>query len=495
MRQKKLLLIGFLFLFFQAKAQDETTFDLSQVCKLELKTSNQISASPWGIQFNTFPFHSNTHYEDLNIKDLLEDAPVLIQKVSEMGVKWARVSVDWPSVEDREGEFHFEILDYTLKALKEKSITTYLCFHNGHPVHTSGQQNPMVSEASVKAWLSFIETLVKRYKDEVDYWELWNEPNYPGFWKPEPSPEEYTEMVRISAPVIRENDPDCKVLCGGMARFDVPFLKALFDQGIDEYVDVVQVHPYNEIPEACIMKVARTVKTPEWYHPASNKASDLVELVKNSGKDIEIWQGECGYPSTFNSRGWNGYGPYSENIQAKWILRRGLSDLSYGAAVSSYFVFREQTGIHNTSSFNSKGLMYHDSFDVKKGYHVFQNMCSLMQGKFEVVKKGVPETTIQEDGSFYNSKENNIFSLMLRNDKGEKFFCYWLPVRIQDEVDFGKLDLSLQDEDFSSPLLINLMSGDCYEPVNTERRDGKLILKGLPFADFPFIIVEKKQIN
>lgn len=57
-----------------------------------------------------------------------------------------------------------------------------------------------------------------------------------------------------------------------MARFDIPFLNELFKPGIADFVDVVQVHPYNEIPEACILNVARTVKTPIWDQAASNKA-------------------------------------------------------------------------------------------------------------------------------------------------------------------------------------------------------------------------------
>jgi hypothetical protein len=330
-----------------AGAQELQDFNLKESGKIEHKLSSDITHSPWGIQFNTFPFHSNTQHEDIDSDHLLKDAPILIQKAGELGIKWARVSVDWPSVEDHHGVFHFELLDYTLKALKEQGITTYLCFHNGHPIHTNGVQNPLVSATSREAWTHFIEVLVKRYKDVVDYWELWNEPNYKSFWKPEPSAPEYLEMVKISVPVILQHDSGSKILCGGVARFDVPYLKELLVLGISNYVDVVQVHPYNEIPEACIMRISRTVKTPKWYMPASNKAEELVELVKNSGKDIEIWQGECGYPSTFNSRGWNGNGPYSENIQAKWILRRGLTDLSYGAKVSTYFLFREQTGINN----------------------------------------------------------------------------------------------------------------------------------------------------
>lgn len=478
-------------ILYNSSAQNINDFNIKQTGKIVPRPSYEINSSPWGIQFNTFPFHSNTQYEDLEVNKLLKDAPALIDKAVESGIKWARVSVDWPSVEDKKGNFHFELMDITLTRLKENEITTYLCFHNGHPVHSKGIQNPLISESSTKAWLNFVEVLVQRYEKEVDYWEIWNEPNYKSFWDPEPSPKQYFELVKKSVPVIKENDKNSKILCGGMARFDVPFLEELFKLGIADYVDVVQVHPYNEIPEACILNVARTVKTPIWYQAASNKANELIKIIENTGKDIEIWQGECGYPSTFNSRGWNGNGPYSENIQAKWLLRRGLTDLSYGAKVSAYFLFREQTGINNPASVNSKGLMRHDSFNVKEGFHAYQNLCSVFTGEFKVLDKGVPNIEIIANGSFFNIQKKNFYSLKLKNNSGKLFYCYWLPVRIQDNIEWGKMNLTLDYGDFTNPVLLNLLTGEKFKPTEQIKSGNKLILKGLPFADFPFVIIEK----
>lgn len=483
-------LIVFLIVSNVCSAQNSNSFSIQPTGKIVHRSSFEIEASPWGIQFNTFPFHSNTQYEELDVKKLLKEAPVLIDKAADLGVKWVRVSVDWPSIEDKNGDFHFELLDLTLKRLKEHKIETYLCFHNGHPLYTKGLQNPMISKSSTTAWLNFVKILVKRYNNEVDYWEIWNEPNYKTFWDPEPSPEQYFELVKTTVPVIRENDMNCKILCGGMARFDVPFLRELFELGIADLVDVVQVHPYNEIPEACISNLARTVKTPIWYQRSSNKASELIEIVESTGKDIEIWQGECGYPSTFNSRGWNGNGPYSENIQAKWLLRRGLTDLTYGAKVSTYFVIREQTGINNSESVNSKGLMCHDSFEVKKGFHAYQNMCSALTGSFHVIEKGIPNVEIVSEGSFLNIQQKNFFGLKLKNDSGNLFYSYWLPVRIQDKIELGKLNLTLDAREFTNPALLNLLNGKIFKPSEQIKSGNKLILKGLPFADFPFIIID-----
>jgi hypothetical protein len=56
---------------------------------------------------------------------------------------------------------------------------------------------------------------------------------------------------------------------------------------------------------------------------------------------ITLWQGECGYPSGDNSGGWQGRGPWGERIQAKWVLRRLLTDFGLGLEVTNAFVLRE----------------------------------------------------------------------------------------------------------------------------------------------------------
>jgi hypothetical protein len=130
----------------------------------------------------------------------------------------------------------------------------------------------------------FIDTLIKIYRGKVKYWEIWNEPEWIGYfhlprkntyptWFPCPpanSHEEdfetgrvmlYKRMCEIADSVIKSYDPLAKILVGSLEGGityenneqciynDAPyeFLKEYFEIGGSQYGDIVSIHPYNGV--------------------------------------------------------------------------------------------------------------------------------------------------------------------------------------------------------------------------------------------------------
>ncbi len=168
--------------------------------EIEPVTSLENDKSPFGIQFNGMPFHKSTRYEVLDVPALLKDLPDKLNAASELGLKWARVSVDWSSVEDSAGVLHWELLDPIVKGLVDKKITIYVCLHGGHGIHSS--YKPPVTKKQLAAWKTWVRAMVSRYRDQIDYWEIWNEGNSVWFWGGNPKAEEYMQLVRETVPVI-----------------------------------------------------------------------------------------------------------------------------------------------------------------------------------------------------------------------------------------------------------------------------------------------------
>ena len=106
-----------------------------------------------------------------------------------------------------------------------------------------------------------------------------------------------------------------------------------------KYIDIFSIHPYGEFPEAIFKPVRVPVKTPLQYIEADHSIFRLKELFK--GTSVKIWQDECGYASSANSLGWTGNGPWGDTIQAKWLLRRMLTDMIVGSDISGYFSLYE----------------------------------------------------------------------------------------------------------------------------------------------------------
>lgn len=105
----------------------------------------------------------------------------------------------------------------------------------------------------------FVRAVVSRYRGQVRYYQLWNEPNINPEWGNAPvSPEAYTELLRIGATAAREADPDAVIIAGALAATidldgtfvrnhnfnDLLFLQRMYDAGAAPYFDIMAVQGY-----------------------------------------------------------------------------------------------------------------------------------------------------------------------------------------------------------------------------------------------------------
>lgn len=444
--------------------------------------------SHFGVQYNGMPFHLAVEFDSLDVDYYLSQIPITAQAASELGLKWARVSVDWSSVEDNNGTFHWDILDATVAHLVDKKIEIYLCLHGGHRVHTSFR--PPVKPQELQAWGNFAEKVITRYKDQINYWEIWNEGNSVWFWANNPDAGEYLQLVKYTTAIIDEIDPGSKVVGGNTARLDLAFSQELFDLGIADYIDVFTFHPYGHFPEANAKRISFQAQTPHWYIPADHQVDDLLAIVEKSGKDIEVWQGECGYPSQMNGMGWNGTGPWSENIQSKWIMRRALVDLSFNLHVSTYFLMKEAKNLVR-ETYNFKGLLRYADNHKKPAFYAYQNTIAALPGKLTSLRDHQATVTIIDEGTFQGILPRDIMTVLLQNQENKAYFAYWLVVRMQDQVDLGTADVMITDIELKDPVLVDLMTGRKYTVENFSYTENGTLLQNLPIADYPFIITER----
>lgn len=175
--------------------------------------------------------------------------------ISEAGVEAVRVDLAWAGIQPN-GRDEYEWKDYDdLIGLTRRYGLDVL------PVidYSSGWAStaPNTWDASERvfappvpteyAWFAY--KAVDRYKADIRAWEVWNEPNHRGFWRPEPDPARYAELLRQAYLAIKYADPEAVVVSGGLANggdyvAPEPFLQAVYDAGGGPYLDVVGSHPY-----------------------------------------------------------------------------------------------------------------------------------------------------------------------------------------------------------------------------------------------------------
>ena len=96
--------------------------------------------------------------------------------------------------------------------------------------------------ADLADWRAYVRALATRYRSRVRYWELWNEPNTPEFWRG--SPERLAEMARIAREEILRANPNAQLLGPGLGAVGFDFLDRFLAAGGGDALDAISFHVY-----------------------------------------------------------------------------------------------------------------------------------------------------------------------------------------------------------------------------------------------------------
>ena len=100
-------------------------------------------------------------------------------------------------------------------------------------------------------WEHLVAQTVSAFGDDIEAWEIWNEPNIGGrYWAG--TVEEFSEMVSRTSATIRRVRPETPVVVGGFtcstaARENGPeFVTRLFELGLADHMDVFSSHSFSD---------------------------------------------------------------------------------------------------------------------------------------------------------------------------------------------------------------------------------------------------------
>lgn len=190
------------------------------------------------------------------------------------GVGLRRQYVWWNRIETQPGKYDWSWTDRLMRDASARGIhilPTLLYppdFYSSKPEgSTSTAQFP---PRDPQKMADFAAAMVKRYGTHGTYWnckevplvgwqcdkpylpitmwEVWNEPDYPGWWKGVPDPDEYLALLEVVAPAIKQADPSAQVVLGSMTNAGGGskggFLEQLYQRGAANYFDVLSINPY-----------------------------------------------------------------------------------------------------------------------------------------------------------------------------------------------------------------------------------------------------------
>jgi hypothetical protein len=107
-----------------------------------------------------------------------------------------------------------------------------------NPGNTDSLPDELLDDPAFRrAWLSYVHEVVSRYRDEIQYWELLNEPYL------DHGPAWVARLYDITVPVIRQANPKARIV-GPSTHLRPEWMKALLDQGLLGHLDVFSYHGY-----------------------------------------------------------------------------------------------------------------------------------------------------------------------------------------------------------------------------------------------------------
>ena len=445
---------------------------MQAIGKVAPRPSKAIEASPLSVGFETLDrrmFQPERTYEHL----------------AKLGVKWARVQTGWARTETVKGRYDFAWLDGVVDSLRKIGIQPWFSISYGNRLYTPEAPDksavgwvPIFDEEAKAGWVRYTRTIARRYRDRVRHYEIWNEPNHSGaFWKPKkPNAEEYVELIRVTASVIREEVPEAVIVGGALAGMPTRYLQQCLDAGMGGLVDKVSYHPYRPLPEGG--GYAKTIA--QWR-----------KLLAKSNPKIRLWQGENGAPSQPRGVGAMANLAWTEERQAKWLCRRILTDLSLGVELTSYFhtvdMVNYNWGAGGTGKTNFKGLLHGTDYTPKMSYRAYQCLCALFDSETKLallklrVERSVPPPEIPRP----------VHTATFRR-RGKAVVAYWLPTDLFRRFVPRRATITLAEEGaLTQPVLIDPLTSAVYPVAGAKQDGGSWTLPALPLLNHPLVITDR----
>jgi hypothetical protein len=251
----------------------------------------------------------NAHLMWSNVSAAEQDQQ--LEQIAAAGAGIARVDVGWSSLEQnakgRYERWYLDRLDTLVRKAEQHGVRLLLtvtdspCWASSAPESLKQgcaegwwdrdvQRYPPVDARDYADALAF---LVRRYRNRVAAWEMWNEPNINAYFKSADQPADYARIVRAAYPAAKAADPSATVIAGSLAESPADFVEELFDHGIGGHFDAFSLHPYTGDASPLDPLEDIFIKNSFVRGPPSVR-----DVLLRHGEDKPIWLTEFGWTTS-----------------------------------------------------------------------------------------------------------------------------------------------------------------------------------------------------
>ncbi len=416
---------------------------------LLLKESRELSDNRMGIN------PDNLGYPLGQWDSLLNHLNLAGVKRVDMGLYEKEPPIDWSTGTELAIP---EGMDFFIDDLAEYGIQMNLMLHfwdkEGHALGEELATPRFQNQEQIDDFIDFVRFVVRHFKGRIPYYTIWSEPDACGDDLTKCIlPQDYIELVRQVIPVIREEDPQAKIvsatfILGGNHDPIFTFLRS----NVVKQFDVVSWHPFYDV--APNIRVTRS-----YYYEYSSIVQEIKQTASVSGFAGEYWGTDMAWNSEENC-GFSGCRVNGREIQktdiqvAKYTARAIVMELGLDVVV----------GLDNFIN------------DRPWSYPTMRNLSTVMAGNKPLE---IP-VEIESDTSRLMS-----YGFSLPN--GDRLFAVWNGGVAVDYDPGVPSTLTFPDTSAQKVIGIDVLHGFEQELI-IESENGNLVIRNFHIKDYPIIL-------
>ncbi len=287
------------------------------------------------------------------------------------GIQAVRIDFNWDMLNPEEHRWEFRDYDAMVQIVRAHkldilAIVDYSSWWASSAQDSNDWRVRLYSEPRRNYdFAQYTYELVSHFKSEVRVWQIWNEPNTIGFWKPQPNAAHYAQLLQEAYLAAKYADPKAVVVFAGMSGNGIDgdaasglatnFIAEAYAAGAKNYFDVMAIHPYM-LPNSGINAVREKI------------AATRAVLNKNGDEKIPLWLTEIGVPN--DAPWWQTAPLQSETDAANWLAQVYTHLFDVTPTIFWYDLQDQSIGAEPEQHF---GLLHLD-FSPKPGYEKLKSL-------------------------------------------------------------------------------------------------------------------------
>jgi len=386
----------------------------------------------------------------------------MADQITGRGLKRFRVAID--NLDANSPDLDWDIPQYTIDPSHDALITTlarqgvvmtFILTFWDKDTWPGGVGAPcprFKKQDEIDRYLDFARFVVNHFKDRIQNYEIWNEPDNP-VCPQRIDPPDYLNLVRQAAPVIHAVYPDARIVVGATTYLgeteSQDYLFKILKSNVMPLVDVISWHPmYGTTPEF----------NPDYYARYPIIVNSIKETARQHGFRGSFEADELTW-FTLTGQNWDGWSRrYDDLSAAKYTAR----------AVVTHLAMDVTAGL-------GSALIFDAGWEATP--RAIRNLSGIMAG----VRPSDFPLIIESP-----APDVKVYTFSTPN--GGALAAYWSDLAARGDFKAAPATITIQGRSGLLATGVDILEGYRQELI-TKSKDGDLIIAGLQVKDYPVFLL------